>query len=172
MTRLSGFPEAVAFLLTFAGLTAWTFSARAEDFTFEVPLELVATPFNGARISCGVYGTVDGKTNLIGGGYRDIFAYQIVDGSYNGVVEIAFNAKSGMQPALAERYSCSLLVAIPGGSSYVQTNDVEALMKPDGLYPKDPQAPFRVSAYGPIPKPSVRPMKERPPRFRLQDGGG
>jgi hypothetical protein len=126
------------------------------DFTFRVPVDLVNTQFNMARISCGVYGTVNGKVELIGSAYKDIFDYEIKNGNYNNTVEIGVSATYGMDPNLAESYGCDLLVATSGRISFIQTNDIEELMRADGPYPKDPAKPFRVSVRGSIPKSNMK----------------
>lgn len=100
---------------------------------------------------------------MIGGAYRDIFDYQIVNGNYNNVVEVGVGATPGMDPALAEDYSCSLLVGLRGRPSFVQTAQIEPLMKPDGIYPRDTTKPFRVSVSGKIPKQAVKPSDKFTP---------
>lgn len=154
----------------FAGVATATFSANAADFTLNVPLELKSMhpDFNGARVSCGVYGSVNGKVELIGSGYKDIFDYQVQGGSYSGTVTIAFNATAGMDPALGEKYSCDLLLAFRGRSSYVQNNQIPAFMRTDGPYPRDESQPFVISASGPIPKaPHVAPKTPGKPVERF-----
>jgi len=102
-------------LLCSAGL------ARAEQFTFNVPVALYSLPANytGGKVLCkcssvdrsgqGSTGnTKGGQGNYqMGGAEKD---FGIGNGTFVGTIKVAFNAISGANPANATDWSCSLML--------------------------------------------------------------
>jgi hypothetical protein len=140
-------------------------SAWGADFTINVPVELrnLNPAFCCARVACGVYGTIQGKVELIASGYQDLFRQNFGYGDMVTTLHFGLNAYPGKDPALAESYNCDLLLGVNGRPSYVQTNQLTDFLKPDGIYPRDTSQPFVVSVHGTIPKPKP-PKSYQPPR--------
>lgn len=88
--------------------------ARADDFTFSVPVELHALPSStsarGGGVRCWAYSAVPASAapggDTIGTGITGI---PLTNGSYQGTVMVHFNAAAGKRLENAKGYRCVLL---------------------------------------------------------------
>ena len=130
-----------SFVLAFILILAVCGPCLAEDFTFNVPVQLynLDPKITTARIFCRVsgLGTKSGKqsgpppTITFGSGYKE---FSIVNGTYVGSIVIKFNVASGLNPADAHNWMCQLFFHNAGaatsnpsstktGSTYASGND-------------------------------------------------
>ena len=139
---------------------------HAEDFIFNVPVELHKIPADVKTFSIGiaVYDkefTSDGypaagSTRI---GYGNAPVIPIVNGEYVGTVTVKFNAQPAKKPEKAIVYSVSLGLYGPPGYQGGCLNS----MALDGPYPYDPQKPIVCTLYGKLSSSSPT-MKQIPPR--------
>lgn len=139
---------ATVVLLVLAAATA----ARAEDFTFVVPVALKdlhpnITQGNVACIVSKAAGNPSAQVNVVGGGNT---SFDITGGRYSGNVTVKFDAKSGYDPAEAARYRCELRLKGRGW-------DLPAYMASSESHPQfveearlAPGSPFRGFVEGPL----------------------
>lgn len=109
--------------LALSGLLAAAFPALAEDFEFEVPVQLskLDPVFTEGRVSCHVVGvdrespTTSKRANApIASGSA---SFALVQGAFNGTVSVKFDAdRPRRQPADARAWTCLLAVVAPSGS--------------------------------------------------------
>lgn len=85
-----------------------TGAARAEDFTFTVPVELAALPteINYAYVSCDLIIREPGRSDRSGGNAGRGFS--VSGGAYRGEVLVPVNAAPGIEPARVTHYKCWL----------------------------------------------------------------
>jgi hypothetical protein len=117
------FVLAFILILTVCGL------CLAEDFTFNVPVQLynLDPKITTARIYCRVsgLGTKSGKqsgpppTITFGSGYKE---FSIVNGTYVGSIVIKFNVASGLNPADAHNWMCQLFFHNAGATKTSSTS--------------------------------------------------
>jgi hypothetical protein len=118
--------------LALSGLLAAALPAPAEDFEFEVPVQLskLDPAFTQGRVSCGVRGIGGaGSTGqnreavnaAIGSGSA---SFSIVQGGFSGSVTVKFNAdRPQHEPANARSWSCVLSLVAPSGSEKLCPDD-------------------------------------------------
>jgi hypothetical protein len=128
-------------------------SAHAEDFTFNIPVELHKIPASITKFQLS--GEVfDNNKSRIGYGNSDHIT--IVNGEYLGTVTLKFNAEPAngaipaKDPSKATSYSVYILINDAGGCLNV--------MNLDGPYPYDPSKPLVCGVSGNLPA-TITPMK-------------
>ena len=124
--------------------------ARAVDFTFTVPVELVNLPPDSRSgiVCCSVHTTpIAPGTSPVGVGSGCGF-FTIAGGAYRGEVTVAADANPGVDPATVTHYSCGVAFnATLRGSDHQFAYWSTA---PRSTLPVAPGAPFNPRVDGPI----------------------
>jgi hypothetical protein len=125
-------------LLSLAAVSlALASSLRAEDFEFDVPVQLskLDSAFTQGKVSCEVRGLsrdaatgqATGSHGLVGSGAS---TFPISRGSYDGTVSVRFNANRPIsQPTDGRKYVCSLSLIAGSNSGSLCSIDVVTLMQ-------------------------------------------
>ncbi len=151
-------------------VSALSVAAQAEDFTFNIPVELHSIPadIKTFSVSVAVYNcAVDPHGYWPLGcriGYGNSPTIPLVNGEYVGTLTVTFNAEPRKKPETAIFYDAYLGVYGPPGYQGGVLNAMGA----DTPYPYDPSKPLVYDVTGPIqqsvPIKHIEPMKI-PKRF-------
>jgi hypothetical protein len=135
----------------------------AEDFVFNVPVELYKIPadIKAVGVAIEVYDKELTGWDLPAGSTRIGYGSSggsIVNGEYVGNVTVKFNAQPGKKPEKAIGYRGWLLLYGPGA---YQGGCLSA-MGLDGPYPYDPQKPMVCAIYGKLSSSTMKQIPTRP----------
>jgi hypothetical protein len=146
-------------------VSAFALAAQAEDFTFNIPVELHSIPadIKTFAVSVAVYdrapdsrGYRPDESRI---GYGGSPTISLVNGEYVGTVTVKFNAQPRREPEKAMLYEAHLLLQGPPGYQ----GGVLNAMGLDTPYPYDPEKPLVYFLTGPIqqstPMKHIEPMK-------------
>jgi hypothetical protein len=102
-----------------AGL-AWASAARADDFTFKVPVDVSAmtSGLGSGLVSCVALSVAPPPAPAPSGGDvigRGAARFSLTNGSYQGTLNVHFNALPGKRLENAKGYRCELLFVQPSG---------------------------------------------------------
>jgi hypothetical protein len=149
-------------------LGAGASAATAEDFEFDVPVQLskLDPAFTQGKVACEVRGmSHDAATGLPTGQANAVIAsgetsFAIAEGAYGGPVSVKFNAnRPKYQPSDGRSWQCSLVLIAGNLSQSLCTVDVrpeESTGKPAPAWMKLDQKTVKGCAQGNIPKPPGR----------------
>jgi hypothetical protein len=129
---MSRVPSLLVRLSLAAALASAAFPAAAEDFEFDVPVQLAKldAAFTQGKVSCevrglsrdAVTGQVAGTNALVGSGEA---SFAISQGAYNATVPVRFNAnRPKNEPADGRRWKCSLTLVAGALSQSICNIDV------------------------------------------------
>jgi hypothetical protein len=129
---MSRVPSPLVRLSLAAAFAAAAVPAAAEDFEFDVPVQLAKLDpaFTQGKVSCEVRGVVrdvatgqvSGVNGVVGSGEA---AFAISQGAYNGTVPVRFNAnRPKNQPTDARSWRCSLTLVAGSLSQSLCSVDV------------------------------------------------
>jgi len=162
MSRISSLLARVALS---AALGAGASAAMAEDFEFDVPVQLskLDAAFTQGKVTCEVHGMSHdpatghptGQANAVVGSGETSFA--IAQGAYGGPVSVKFNAnRPKYQPSDGRSWQCSLVLIAGNLSQSLCTTAVgpeEPTGRPAPAWMKLDQKTVKGCAQGNIPKP-------------------
>lgn len=98
--KRTAFTCAIVLAVFVAGSTI----AQAADFTFTVPVDVSNLPSEITYIKVCCYAAAN--TALVGSGHSCAGRRSVSGGAYRGTFTVEYNARPGVDPATADRYTC------------------------------------------------------------------